>query len=104
VAAPARPCRAAKPAIFILYGEPWLGAAAPLSLVLIAQVIAVGFGMNWELFVLKDETARQTRIEGVRGGLGLTAFTIGASISLTAARRSGGSSIVSPASCSIIRI
>jgi O-antigen/teichoic acid export membrane protein len=75
----------AKPAIFILYGEQWLGAAAPLSLLMIAQVIAVGFGMNWELFVLKDETARQTRIEGVRAVLSLSAFTIGASISLTAA-------------------
>jgi len=75
----------AKPAIFILYGEQWLAAAAPLSLLMIAQVIAVGFGMNWELFVLKDETARQTKIEGVRAGLSLTAFTIGASISLTAA-------------------
>lgn len=75
----------AKPAIFILYGERWLDAAAPLSLLMIAQVIAVGFGMNWELFVLKDETARQTRIEAVRAGLGLTAFTIGCTIGLTAA-------------------
>lgn len=75
----------AKPAIFILYGERWLDAAIPLSLLMIAQVIAVGFGMNWELFVLKDETARQTRIEAVRAGFGLTAFTIGCTIGLTAA-------------------
>jgi len=75
----------AKPAIFILYGEPWLLAAAPLSLLMIAQVIAIGFGMNWELFVLKDETARQTRIEAVRAGFSITAFSIGCTISLTAA-------------------
>lgn len=75
----------AKPAIFILYGEQWLRAAAPLSVLMVAQFIAIGFSMNWELFVLKDETARQTRIEAVRATLSLSAFTVGCLFSLTAA-------------------
>lgn len=68
-----------------LYGEKWLAAAAPLSILLLAQVVALFFGMNWELFVIKDETALQTRIELARGVLGLSIFTIGCMISLTAA-------------------
>lgn len=75
----------ARPIIYILYGEQWLAAATPLSLLMIALFVAIGFGMNWELFVLKNETARQTRLELVRASFSLAAFTIGCLFSPAAA-------------------
>ena len=66
-----------RPAIYILYGEKWLDAALPLSLLMIAQFVVLGFGMNWELFVLREETGRQVRFEAARAILGLGAFSIG---------------------------
>ncbi|RYG22872.1 MAG: hypothetical protein EON93_24660 [Burkholderiales bacterium] len=44
--------------------------------------------MNWELFVLREETARQIRIEVLRATIGLALFAIGCAISLTAAAAS----------------
>ena len=75
----------AGPAIRLLYGERWLGAAAPLSLLMIAQALVLCFGMNWELFVLRDETARQTRLEVTRSTLGLIAVALLAPFGLVAA-------------------
>lgn len=75
----------ARPAIHILYGDRWLGAAGPLTVLMIAQVIALAFGMNWELFVLKHETAKQTRYEIVRSVIGLTAFAVGSAFGLIGA-------------------
>lgn len=72
----------AGPFFFIIYGEKWLGAALPLSLLMIAQFIVLSFGMNWELFVLRDETARQTKIELLRATIGTAIFTVGCSIGL----------------------
>lgn len=75
----------AKPAVHILYGDKWLPAALPLSVLMIWQFIALGFGMNWELFVLRRETATQTRYEAIRAAVGLAAFTAGCFFSITAA-------------------
>lgn len=74
-----------RPFIHVLYGPKWEGAAAPLALLMVAQFIALGFGMNWELFVLRRETALQARYEGYRAIVGLGAFSIGALFSITAA-------------------
>lgn len=73
----------ARPLVATLYGEKWLGAAAPLTLLMIALFISVGIGMSWELFVLRKETARQVRIELARAVIGTTVFVIGATVSLT---------------------
>jgi O-antigen/teichoic acid export membrane protein len=72
-------------AICTIYGEKWLAAAAPLSIILISQAITLAFGMNWELFVIRNETALQTKIELYRNGLGLCVFVIGCLFSLTLA-------------------
>lgn len=71
--------------ISLLYGNKWLPAALPLSLLLVAQIIAIGFGMNWELFVIRRETARQTRIELVRNVVGLVSFSVGCLFSVASA-------------------
>ena len=74
-----------QPAVHILYGAKWQAAAQPLSILLIAQFIVLSFGMNWELFVLRDETARQTNYEIFRSVGGLILFTLGSLFGLSAA-------------------
>ena len=63
-----------RPVVELLFGARWLAAAAPLALLSIGQIVALTFAMNYELFVLRDEVARQTRIETVRTILGLAVF------------------------------
>jgi O-antigen/teichoic acid export membrane protein len=75
----------AQPMVHILYGVKWQAAAEPLSLLMIAQFIVLSFGMNWELFVLRDETARQTRYEIARSVAGLGLFALGSLFGLSAA-------------------
>lgn len=74
-----------KPAIRLMYGDKWQGAAIPLSLLMIAQFITLRFAMNWELFVIKDELRIQTRIEITRSILSLTTRTIGSLFNVAAA-------------------
>lgn len=74
-----------KPALVILYGDRWVGAAVPFAILLIAQAFTLSFGMNWELFVIRDRLAVQTRYEIARSILGLAAFSIGCMFSMTMA-------------------
>lgn len=74
-----------RPAIHLLYGEQWLPAALPLSALMVAQCLGVGFGLNWELFVLRNETGRQGKYEIVRLILGLPIFAVGCLFSIVAA-------------------
>ena len=66
----------AKPAITIIFGEAWLPAATPLSILMIAQAVTLSFGMNWELFVLRHETTRQSKLEVKRALFGFAIFTV----------------------------
>ena len=71
-----------RPAIHLLYGDRWMAAALPLSLLLIGQIISLTFAMNWELFVLRDELKTQTRLELLRSLIGVTTQTIGSMFNL----------------------
>ena len=71
-----------RPAILILYGERWLPAALPLAVLMIGQFVVVGFGMNWELFVIRGETGRQARFEIARMVVGVPIFAVGCFFSL----------------------
>lgn len=75
----------AQPAIHILYGPKWQGAALPLALLTVAYAVTVGIGMTSELFILRHDTARQMKIEAFRAVAGFSLFAGGASISLPAA-------------------
>jgi O-antigen/teichoic acid export membrane protein len=75
----------AQPAVHILYGAKWQAAAQPLSILMVAQFVVLSFGMNWELFVLRNETARQTAYEIIRAGGGLILFAAGSLFGLSAA-------------------
>lgn len=67
----------ARPVILLLYGERWLGAAVPLSLLLIAQFLTLRYAMHWELFVIKDRLNVQTRIEVIRSVFSIASRTVG---------------------------
>lgn len=75
----------AGPLVLTLYGEKWLTAAVPLALLMTAQFVVLGFGMNWELFVLRKETNRQIQIEVARALIGTAIFAFGCLFGLAAA-------------------
>lgn len=74
-----------RPFIYHVYGPNWLAAAPILSILMVATFVVVGFGMNWELFILADETARQTRYEIARATFGTSFFMAGAMFGLIGA-------------------
>lgn len=75
----------AKPALAILYGDQWTGAALPFTILLLTQVVVLVFGMNWELFVICDRLQVQTRYEIGRSVFGLLLFSLGCLIGTGAA-------------------
>jgi O-antigen/teichoic acid export membrane protein len=75
----------AGPVIHVLYGPKWQGAAVPLSLLSVATAITVGIGMTVEVFILRHQTGRQVKIEGMRGIVGFLMFACGAIVGLSAA-------------------
>lgn len=74
-----------RPVITWLYGEKWNAAAGPLAWLCAGSLILVAVTMAWEVFVVRQETARQVRIEGTRTALGLALFSIGCTLGLNAA-------------------
>ena len=74
-----------QPFMYLLYGERWLGAALPLTFLMLAFFVVLGIGMQWSVFVLRKETALQTRIEAIRAIVGVLMFAAGSLISLPAA-------------------
>jgi O-antigen/teichoic acid export membrane protein len=75
----------AQPVIHLLYGAKWQAAAAPLSLLTCASAVLVAVGMSNEVFILRRETQRQLKIEGLRAFVGIGLFVAAATISLTLA-------------------
>lgn len=72
----------AAPIVRLLYGPQWIGAAGPLSLLLVGQLVSLIIGMNWELFALRDEMFRQTKLEITRATVGFVAFIAAAPFGL----------------------
>jgi len=70
------------PLIYTIYGEKWIGAAVPLSLLSISAIILVSITMTWEIFVVCQETGRQARFEFWRTAVGLSMFVGGCLVSL----------------------
>lgn len=66
------------PLVHLLYGPKWIGAAPLLSMLALAGVLLTCVTMTWEVFVIRDETKLQVKIEYRRAGLSLAYFTGGA--------------------------
>jgi O-antigen/teichoic acid export membrane protein len=75
----------AGPLIWILLGPEWIGAAVPLSILLIGSCVLISISMTWEVFVLCDQTALQARFEFIRNGAGLLLFATGCAFGLVGA-------------------
>lgn len=75
----------ARPLVRIVYGERWIAAAAPLSLLCLAGVLLTSITMTWEIFVVTGETGKQARLEVVRTLLGFAMFVIGCLFGLVGA-------------------
>lgn len=73
------------PAVLFLYGPQWADAALPLTMLMLAQMVILSFGMNWELFVIRGETHVQSRLEIWRALVGVAAFGLGSLFGLAGA-------------------
>ena len=76
------------PFILNLYGAKWVLAAQPLMLLSMASVVLVSLSMTWEIFVVRGETASQSRIEIIRSGTGTVLFAFGCTFGLAGAAAS----------------
>jgi O-antigen/teichoic acid export membrane protein len=76
------------PFILALYGAKWVAAAPPLVMLALASMVLVSLAMTWELFVVRQETARQARIEFLRMGAGVVMFGVGCIFGVTGAAAS----------------
>jgi len=73
------------PLVYLMYGPKWVAAAPILSIFAIAAVGLTATTMAWEVFVVEERTAEQTRIETLRAVLSLIVTVVGASIGILAA-------------------
>ena len=73
------------PFINVVYGARWIGAALPLFMLAIASMVHLTVSLSWQLFVVRHEVTRQTRLECMRTGVGIGVFGIGCLFGLTAA-------------------
>lgn len=78
----------AGPMVSLVYGAAWVGAGRPLALLCVASIGYVSTTMVWEVFVVRDETARQVRFEFIRAIVGTLLFIAGCFVSLEAAAAS----------------
>lgn len=67
----------AGPVIATLYGEKWLEAALPLSMLSLAGVLYVAITMTHEIYTVTGEMARQLRVEFKRNLVGSALFAAG---------------------------
>ncbi len=73
------------PFINFVYGARWVAAAPPLFMLAVASMVHVTVSLSWQLFVVRQEVTRQTRLEFMRTSVGVGLFGIGCSFGLTAA-------------------
>lgn len=67
----------ARPIVATVYGEVWIDAALPLSMLSIAGVLYVAITMTHEIYTVTGEIARQTKLELKRNLVGSVLFALG---------------------------
>ncbi len=73
------------PLVVTLYGDRWVDAALPLSLLSMASAVFVLIMVAGDVFIIGNETGLQTKIEVIRAPCSLALFTAGCLVSLEAA-------------------
>ena len=67
----------AGPVVRTVYGERWVEAAAPLSMLSIAGILLVAITMTGEVYVVSGEVSTQLRYEAKRTAIGTALFAAG---------------------------
>lgn len=77
------------PLIHLMYGPQWVEAAPVLSILCLSRIVGVGLTMAWDVFAIKGELSRQSRLELIRAVPSVLGFYVGAlhGLLLTAASR-----------------
>lgn len=78
----------AGPIVMTIYGENWVAAALPLSMLSIAGVLYVAITMTHELYTVTGEMARQLKVELKRNLVGSMLFALGCLAGLAGAAAS----------------
>jgi O-antigen/teichoic acid export membrane protein len=73
------------PLVMTLFGEEWLGTVMPLSILSVSTAIFVLMIIAQDIYIVSNQTARQTRLEIIRAPIALALFSTGCLISLEAA-------------------
>lgn len=73
------------PLVHAMYGAKWQGAAAPLAFLAVGSIVQVSISLSWELFILRNELARQSKIEFIRTLIGFSVFAMACKFGLVAA-------------------
>jgi O-antigen/teichoic acid export membrane protein len=75
----------ARPVVYLIYGPQWILSADILSILCVSGAVLTSAAMTWEVYVVKHETHRQTKIEIFRSLTSLAMFAGGCMIGLNAA-------------------
>ncbi len=67
----------AGPIIYTIYGEAWMAAATPLTLMSLAGVVMTSITMTWEVYIVQGEVAAQIRFQVKRTVLSAALFVVG---------------------------
>ena len=78
----------AGPVVTVIYGENWIGAAVPLSMLSIAGVLYVAVTMTHEIYTVAGEMDRQLKVEFKRNVTGSVLFALGCLAGLAGAAAS----------------
>lgn len=67
----------ARPVVVVIYGQTWIDAALPLSMLSIAGVLYVAITMTYEIYTVTGEVQRQVKLELKRNLVGSMLFALG---------------------------
>ncbi|MCC6716617.1 MAG: oligosaccharide flippase family protein [Acetobacteraceae bacterium] len=70
------------PVVVLLYGQQWLAAQLPLSLLALSSVPVATIALSGGLFMVAGRTGEQARLEAIRAAVGLVLFLGGCMIGL----------------------
>lgn len=73
------------PFVATVYGENWIAVETPLSLLCVVGILYTSIAMNWDLFLIANETGRQAKFEAWRSVITTIIFLMACHISLNVA-------------------
>ena len=65
-----------KPLIVLLYGDKWVLAAPLLSFLMVGQFLNLGFAMNWEVYLIRNQLGLQVKLEASRSIFGVVSSMV----------------------------